>query len=85
MTPKELLGWSVDDLEKLSQEELEKIFSPFYKVTRPQESTRQCFDKPVVTGPIKDKRLPKKVSASQHEKDVMLKAKRLMEQYGFKL
>ena len=83
MTPKELLGWSVDDLEKLSTEELEKIFSPFYKVTRPQQKAQPPSG--TLGGPIKNSKPPKKLTATQKEKDVMEKARKLMEQHGLKL
>lgn len=36
MTFSQLLGKSIDDLEKMSYEELYKYFEPYLKVTRPE-------------------------------------------------
>ncbi len=36
MDIKTLLGYSTEDLERMSDEELEKLLSPYFKVTRPE-------------------------------------------------
>jgi hypothetical protein len=76
MTPKELLGWSVEDLEKLSQAELEKIFEPYLRVTRPLGKTE---DNDNSKGPIKPP--PKKFTPKQKEMQILEKAKRILAEH----
>lgn len=75
MTPKQLLGLTADDFERLSDTELEAIFAPKFHVTRP-ESLRDLSTE----GPIKR---PTSKKAAFNKK--LEHIKELAKQQGFDL